>query len=997
MWRINHVTRDIGAALGTLPVSTRLPFGVYPTVSPATLTAQTSMHRSPASEVLTSAAPAHMSYKQPDDASSPQNGGNYSPAGRDVRTTRPPLVDAPWAKSADQALSLLSVEVSDGLASSECLRRQRIYGSNLLRQAQPRRALAILIDQLESVVVLLLIGAAGLSLAFGDFLEASAIVAVIFLNTAIGFLTELRAVRSMEALRKLGNVSATVRRDGNTAMVPAQALVPGDIVLLEGGDVVTADMRLVNAAKLQADESMLTGESMPVAKDTALLEPESHLADRNNMVFKGTAINRGSAEAVVVATGHQTELGRITQLVESAQAADTPLEKKLDALGRRLAWITLGIAILVAAIGVFSGRDMQLSIEIAIALAVAAIPEGLPIVATIALARGVWRMARRNALVSKLSAVETLGATSVILTDKTGTLTENRMTVCALELPDNATLTISGTGLELQGALLQNGREPAAEACAAANELMMSMVLCNNASLRVDAADVQAIGDPTEIALLVAARKCNIVADEVSLDMPEIREEPFDPATGMMATFNSIGQDLSVHVKGAPEAVLESCTRVRSGAGDADLDQDARQDWRRRCAVLAESGLRTLAVATKAADSSAEDPYRDLVLLGLVGLMDPPRLGVREALDACRKAGVNVVMVTGDHLATATHIAIALGMVDDDAARDGGIDARGMARIAELSADERDRLLRARIIARASPEQKLDLISLFQDSGKVVAMTGDGVNDAPALKQADIGIAMGIRGTQVAKEAAAMVLQDDEFSTISSAIYQGRSIYANIRKFVVYLLSCNISEIMIVTAATAAGAPVPLLPLQILFLNLVTDVFPALALGVGEGARSLMTEQPRTLQESVVTRYHWLLILSYGSLMCATVLAAMFLAIHWLEFDSDKAVTVSFLTLALAQLWHVFNMREYRSAWYNNEVSSNPWVWGAIVLCLAILAVAVYVPGLRGLLALDVPGYDAWMLIIAMSVVPLLFGPLLRALIPRLQPTPQDARLRPKH
>jgi Ca2+-transporting ATPase len=764
-------------------------------------------------------------------------------------------------------------------------------------------------------------------------------------------------------------------RDGNVQSLPAGQLVPGDIVILDGGDIVTADMRLIEAAKLQADESTLTGESLPVGKQTEPLSIETPVMDRNNFVFKGTAITRGSGKGVVVGIGSSTELGRISKLVTEAEAQQTPLEKRLDALGTHLAWAVLVIGVLISLISILVGRDTFLSIEVGIALAVAAVPEGLPIVATIALARGMWRMAQRNALVARLSAVETLGATSVILSDKTGTLTENRMTVTTLRLADNIEVIVEGSGQATGGRFREQGRSLERASAELLDEILTTAVLCSNATLReMPDGDIVSVGDPTEVALLVAANRRGIQRDKILHRLPEIREIAFDPDTKRMATLHSAGSDILVAVKGAPETVIPLCTRIQTTHGEEPLaDHDV---WLDHARYLADKGLRTLAVAKKDTAGAEDAPYASLVLLGVIGLEDPAREGVKEAIALCHSAGVSVVMVTGDHAATARNIGVELNMVDSTADSHRFVNGTELDALLAQSSDTD--LLAAQIFSRVTPEQKLNLIDFYQRQGAVVAMTGDGVNDAPALKKADIGIAMGIRGTAVAKEAAAMVLQDDEFGTIVEAIAHGRAIFENVRKFVVYLLSCNISEVLVVALATVAGAPLPLLPLQILFLNLVTDVFPALALGVGRGADNLMQRTPRPADEPVLTQSHWMRIGMHGVVISISVLAAMAIAVFYLDFETSRAVTISFCTLALAQLWHVFNMREDTRSFFDNEITKNIWIWVALGICLALVLLAVYTPLLSGLLELSDPGASGWLLIIVASTFPLLVGPLVR-------------------
>ncbi|MGC9320568.1 MAG: cation-translocating P-type ATPase, partial [Armatimonadota bacterium] len=809
---------------------------------------------------------------------------------------------------------------------------------------------------------------------------------VILINAVIGFVTELRAVRSMEALQELTRVDSKVLREGQVQEVRAEEIVPGDVVLVDGGDVVTADLRLFEASKLQANESALTGESVPVGKQTDPVDEDITLAERASMLFKGTAVTRGSGKGVVVATGMETELGNISSLVEAAEEQVTPLQRRLSQLGRRLIWVTLGVAGLVTALGVVRGRDLFLMIRSGIALAVASVPEGLPIVATVALARGMWRMARRNAVVNRLSAVETLGSTNVILTDKTGTLTENRMTVTEVLVPSAddtaADIEVSGEGLELEGSFSRDGQAVDPAEHEVLRRSLQVGVLCNNAALQRNGPDEDpsSVGEPTEVALLVAGAKAGMARDALTDEMPEVREVAFDSEVKMMATFHEQrdgGDGYFVAVKGALEPVINASTHVLTEDGERELTDEVRQAWIERNEKLAERGLRVIATASRSADSEDEDPYHDLTFLGFQAMLDPPREDVRDAIKAAQSAGLRIVMVTGDQPATARNVAHAVGLVEDADAE--VIHGGDVGDLKDLSEEERERVLRAPIFARVSPEQKLDLIALHQESGAIVAMTGDGVNDAPALKKAEIGVAMGQRGTQVAKEAADMVLKDDRFSTIVAAIQQGRTIFNNIRKFVLYLLSCNVAEIIVVGLASLVDAPLPILPLQILFLNLVTDVFPALALGVGKGDPHIMERPPRDPEERVLMRQHWMGIVGYSSVISAGVLGALAIAMVRMGMSEARGVTISFLTLAFAQLWHVFNMRDHDTGVIHNDVVENPWVWGALALCTGLLLLAVYVPGIANLLQVERPGADGWMLIIGMSLIPWFAGLVIKA------------------
>ncbi len=853
-----------------------------------------------------------------------------------------------------------------GLPDAEARARLKRYGPNRLREQAARSAWTILVNQFRSLVVALLVVSGAVSLAMGEYPDAIAIAVVIMVNTAIGFGTELRAARSMEALVRLGSVETRVRRDGETRMVPAAELVPGDIVLLEGGDMVTVDLRLVEVSRLEADESALTGESVPVAKSVEPVAEDAPLAERTCMLFKGTSVTRGSGLGVVTATGMNTELGAISSLVESAEEETTPLEERLDALGRKLVWVILVVTTIVAGLGIARGRDMFLMFETGIALAVASIPEGLPIVATIALSRGMLRMARRNALVRSLASVETLGSTNVICTDKTGTLTENQMT---------ATRVVTDAGAcdrDPSGAFSREGVAPDLAGDAALRQLVEVAVLCNNAALDGETG----VGDPMEVALLALGDEFGIDRRALASSHPEEREEAFDNATNMMATFHTKDGEYLVAVKGAPEAVLAASTRVAHRDGEETLDAEQRAQWEAENDALAGEGFRVLGVACKHTGSPDDAPYDGLTFLGLVGLEDPPREDIREAIARCKGAGIDVVMVTGDQIPTARSVAHAVGIVDRPDAH--AVRGDTLKTPDELSGDESARLRETRIFARVSPRQKLDLIALHQGADAVVAMTGDGVNDAPALKKADIGVAMGQRGTQVARDVADVVLKDDSFRTIVYAVEEGRNIFGNIRKFVLYLLSCNIAEILVIFLATLFNTTLPILPLQILFLNLVTDVFPALALGVGEGSTEVMRQRPRKASESILTRRHWMEIGGYGTVIAVATLGAFFVALGPLALGEREAVTVSFLTLAFAQLWHVFNMRGANTRLWANDVVHNPWVWGALALCIGLLIAAVRVPPLQQVLNTSPIGLGPWMLVMGLSALPLVLDLALR-------------------
>jgi Ca2+-transporting ATPase len=878
--------------------------------------------------------------------------------------------DTPWTKSGPEILDTLKVSSDKGLNKKEINQRRRKFGPNRLREIKKKSTLAILIAQFRNPIMALLVAAVIVSFLFDQILEGYSIIGVILLTAAIGFFTEIKAVRSMESLREMSRVRSKVLRNGQVQQINATGLVPGDIVIIEGGDIITADLRIIESNKLQVDESPLTGESVAVTKSIESLDEETELAERTNMLYKGTAVTRGSGAAVVVATGMNTELGKISELVEKAKEESTPLEKRLDRLGHKLIWVTVGIAALVSVIGILRGKALFLMIETGIALAVAAIPEGLPIVATVALARGLLRMVKRNALINRLSSVETLGATSIICTDKTGTLTENKMSISSLMLDCG----------EIRVDSRRNGFQKEDEKIEPENnrvlyEILKVGVLCNNASFHQDEnKEGQSVGDPLEVALLAAGAKAGIIRGELVEKMPEKREEAFDSETKMMATFHQLENNYFVAVKGAPETVLKNCNTILTDDGEKKLNDRRKKQLNEMNNEMAKSGLRVLALAKQNVETIDVTPYQKLTFLGLAGLIDPPRKEIKKAIDSCKQAAIRVILVTGDQAVTARYIAKQVGLAEDNQTL--VINGKDLKKVEDLSADKIKQLQEADIFARVNPKQKLNLIAIHQNNGSIVGMTGDGVNDAPALKKADIGIAMGKRGTQVAKEASDMILQDDSFPTIVTAVRYGRTIFANIRKFVLFLLSGNVGEIVSVGFAASVNLPLPLLPLQILFINLILDVFPALALGVGETNPIVMKKQPRDPDEPIITKQHWFLISAYGIIIALAVLGALSLAIYKLEMPQKQAVTISFLTLGFARLWHVFNMRDSGSSLFLNEITGNPFIWTALVLCVVLLLSTIVLNPLAEILDVTNPGLEGWLLILGMSLVPLVIGQL---------------------
>ncbi|WP_411719266.1 cation-translocating P-type ATPase [Natronomonas sp.] len=884
-----------------------------------------------------------------------------------------------------EVLDHLDVSSNEGLSERAVKDRLERFGRNELRESERKPWWKILYEQFTGFIIILLGAAALGALAIGENIEGISVIAVLIINGIIGFVTEMRAVSSMESLQELTEIETRVRRDGEDREIPAEELVPGDVVVLEAGDVVPADLRVVEANKTQADESALTGESVPVGKTGEVTDADAPLAERENMLYKGTYVTRGSVEAVVVSTGMDTELGKISESLQEAAEEKTPLQQRLDELGMKLVPLLVFVASVVLLSGYLRGHELLLMVEEAIALAIATVPEGLPIVATLVLARGMWRMAERNALISNLGSVETLGSTNIIATDKTGTLTENEMTVSEFELASGS-VEVTGTGLDTEGsfhrpdesgdgsdsAMGDGGLQLEVPKNRPLEEAVEVGVLCNNASVTETDGEAGITGDPMEAALLIAGLKADIDRDDLLDSMPEAREVSFDPSVKMMATYHEQDGGYRVAVKGAPSAVVEAATHQVTEDGTEELSEDAKADWIEKGDRMAEDGLRVLALARKTVDDPETEPYENLELIGLVGLIDPPREEVKSTIETCKQAGMRVVMVTGDHAGTAKNIAKSVGIVDSD--DPDVVEGSELDAPENLSEEETERFSNASIFARVNPENKLDLIELHQGLGSIVAMTGDGVNDSPALKSADIGVAMGQRGTQVAQEASDMILRDDNFTSIYHAVREGRNIFRNIRKFVLYLMSCNVSELTSILLATLVGLPLPILPLQILFLNVVNDIFPAFALGACEAGEDVMNRPPREPDEPIMTRTNWTELALYGTALSVATVGALAIAGGMYGQGSEAAITVSFLTLAFGQLFHVFNMREVTSGLLRNEVTENLYVWGAVALSGIIVASTLYLPGVSTALKTTPIGIEGWAVVFGMSLIPLGVG-----------------------
>lgn len=872
----------------------------------------------------------------------------------------------------------LQVAVDSGLSTEEAERRLAETGPNELELYRQKSLVVLFLEQFKSPLAWVLAIAAALAFGFDEDLEGIAILVVILINAIIGFVMEWQAMSSMEALRKLAQSFARVYRDGKLHEIDVVQLVPGDIVYLEAGDIPAADMRLLEAVNLGVNESALTGESVAVSKQVEPIETTSVLGDQRNMLFRGTVVSRGNARAIVVRTGPRTEIGKIADLAHRANKEVTPLEKKLGKLSQKLIWLALALAVLILVIGLVQGRDLFLMIEMAIALAIAAVPEGLPVVATIALARGMLRLARRQVIVKKLSAVETLGETQVIITDKTGTLTENQL------LPDVLGFEFGTAEVHFQEdrVVLDDQADQYLLKTYAHAQLQKVATLCNNASLDDDPGG-QGTGDPLEIALLKLVAGIGTSPEAIRAEYPRLREIPFDSERKMMGTLHRNGArpDYLVCIKGAMEILLRESDYILTVDGKIPLSEPQRQAWMDKADALAAKGLRVLGFGYSEITVPKEDFFEKLVFIGFVGFLDPPRQTMKAAIDSCKAAGVQVVMATGDHPETAKNIGLKTGLINFS--ESPVIKGPEIKPVAELDAREKQTLLKARIFARVNPAQKLHLVDLFQREGLIVGMTGDGVNDAPALKKADIGIAMGQRGTEAAKEASDLVLKDDQFASITEAIRQGRGIFTNIRHFVIYLISCNLSELLIVAGAYLSNLALPLFPLQILFMNMVTDVFPALALGMNRVDADVMERPPRGKGEPIITKHAWRAIVGYALALTVATMGAFLWAIYYLQLGDELANNFAFYTIILAQLWHVFNLPDPHQSFWRNAITRNPYIWLALAGSILIMLLAYWITPLQAALHL-VPFKWEWVgWIILFSLSPILMVRLIRLAMKR--------------
>ena len=881
----------------------------------------------------------------------------------------------------DELASILKTDTRQGLTGEEAQERFKTIGANELADKEKPSLLMMFLAQFKDFMVLVLLAATLISGFLGEYVDAIAIISIVLINGVLGFVQEFRAERSLSALKELTAPMAYCIRDGELVHIPARELVPGDIIYLESGDRIPADVRFLSANGLHVEESTLTGESVPVTKRAAVLRHESlPLGDQENIGFMGTMVTAGTGYAVVLTTGMMTEMGKIAHLIQTTESLQTPLQLKLEQLGKVLIVVALFLTAVVVGTGILHGQKAYDMFLAGVSLAVAAIPEGLPAIVTVALALGVQRMIKRRAIVRKLPSVETLGSASVICSDKTGTLTQNKMTVTHIWLEDSV-IEVSGTGYEPQGEFFAGQRSVRAQANPTLYKLLQFGVLCNNARLGQEKVEKKGMfrraeeewvvnGDPTEGALLVAGGKAGLMREPLEETWTRVKEFPFDSTRKMMSVVvEDSYRKRMVITKGAPDVLLSRCTHILWKGQAVALTPALRRQISYANEALAKQALRVLAVAYRdvrgsempASDASAE---RQLVFVGLTGMIDPPREEVRDAIKKCRQAGIKTVMITGDHQTTAEAIAGQLGILPS-----GGLTVNGQD-LYNMSDSEFESIVdNVYVYARVSPEHKLRIVKALQSKGHVVAMTGDGVNDAPAIKAADIGIAMGITGTDVTKEAAALVLADDNFATIGAAIEEGRTIYDNIRKFIRYLLASNVGEIMVMFFAMLAGLPLPLVPVQILWVNLVTDGLPALALGVDQPEAATMKRPPRSRTENVFARGLAWKIVSRGVLIGAATLAAFWITLLAHPEELVRAQTVGFATLVMAQLIHVFDCRSEISIFSRNPLQNKYLVLAVLSSVLLVLPV-IYLPALQPIFSTVALSGAEWGLVLLLGGLP---------------------------
>ncbi|WP_242144505.1 MULTISPECIES: calcium-translocating P-type ATPase, SERCA-type [unclassified Bacillus cereus group] len=872
-----------------------------------------------------------------------------------------------------------NTNVKTGLSEQEAEGRLKKFGPNELQEAKRPSALLVFLAQFKDFMVLVLFGATIISAFLGEYIDSIAIVAIVILNGILGFFQERKAEKSLEALKELAAPQVTVLRNGKWIKAPSKALVLGDIIKFSSGDRIGADVRLVETSSLYIEESALTGESVPVQKKVeALSGQDVAIGDQKNIAFMGTMITRGSGIGVVVATGMNTAMGQIANMLQNAEPMETPLQRRLEQLGKILIIVALILTALVVLAGVYQGNEVYHMFLAGVSLAVAAIPEGLPAIVTVALSLGVQRMIKKKAIVRKLPAVETLGCASVICSDKTGTMTQNKMMVTHM-WSGGELWKVTGKGYEPTGSFMKDEEKINPGNTKSLYQLLTFGCLCNHAQIMKKKKEYVLDGDPTEGALVAVAMKAGISREALKEKFEIIHEFPFDSTRKMMSIIvrDRDGKKFVV-TKGAPDVLLQKSQTILWGNKQQPFSELYRKEVQAAIHSLGSQALRTIAVAFK--PLKVTDPIhdeqeieKDFMLVGIQGMIDPPRPEVKQAVQECKEAGIKTVMITGDHKVTAMAIAEELGILPRNGRVVEGIE------LANMTVEELEDIVEdTYVFARVSPEHKLKIVKALQNKGHIVAMTGDGVNDAPAIKAADIGISMGITGTDVAKEASSLVLLDDNFATIKAAIKEGRNIYENIRKFIRYLLASNVGEILVMLFAMLLALPLPMVPIQILWVNLVTDGLPAMALGLDAPEGDVMKRNPRHPKEGVFARGLAWKIVSRGFLIGSVTLLAFIIAYNQHPNELKYAQTVAFATLVLAQLIHVFDCRSEHSVFHRNPFG-NIYLVGAVIVSILLMLVVIYYSPLQPIFStLPIQARD-WLLIVGLSSIPtfLLVGSLL--------------------
>ena len=862
-----------------------------------------------------------------------------------------------YKKSKNEILQELDVDEKNGLSSTEALRRLEKYGKNKLETKKKKTLFKQFLSQLKDVMIYILIIAAIISAFLGEISDALIILLVIIINAVIGVIQESKAEKALDALKELSTPKALVKRDGSLKEILSEDIVPGDIVIIDAGRYIPGDLRLIDTANLKIEESAFTGESVPSEKDASFLpDKEIPIGDQNNMAFMSTLATYGRGVGVVVGTGMNTEIGKIAKMIEQEENDETPLQKKLSELGKILGFLAVGICILIFIISFFQGRDLLEMFLTSISLAVAAIPEGLPAIVAIVLALGVQRMVKKNAIIRKLPAVETLGSVSIICSDKTGTLTQNKMTVTTVYTNDSY---IKESEFNL------NDNE--------SKLLVDCMVLCNDATY----SEKSQTGDPTEIALLESPFKLNILKEKLEKEFKRIDEIPFDSDRKLMTTVNLVDDKKArVFTKGALDSILSICNKISINGKLLDFTKEYKAKVLENSNIMSDKALRVLAFAYK--DISKENIVldsleKDLVFIGMVGMIDPPRLEVKDSIKLCKSAGITPVMITGDHKNTAFAIANELGIAEDISQAITGHE------IDKFKEEEfNEKIINYRVFARVSPEHKVKIVKAFKSHGNIVSMTGDGVNDAPSLKAADIGVAMGITGTDVSKGASDMILTDDNFSTIVSAVEEGRKIYLNIKKSIVFLLSCNLGEILTLFTAILLNWNSPLQPIHILWVNLITDSFPALALGVDKTKEDVMNNPPRNPKESIFIKSDKIQLIINGVLIGGITLFAFKLGERLYADSLIHAQTMAFVVLSVSQLFLSLSLRSNTKSAFSLGIFSNKYLVYSILLGIFLQVIIISISFIANIFKVTPLLLYDWIAVILVSLIPFAINEILK-------------------